>query len=38
MSRTQRTTRTKVKGKGLSLTFKQKKKQDYVIQKQEHKN
>jgi len=38
MSRTWKTTRTKVKGKGLSLTSKQKTRQDYVIQKQEHNN
>jgi hypothetical protein len=36
--KTQRTTRTKVKGKGLSFYFKQKTRQDYVIPKQEHKN
>jgi hypothetical protein len=35
MSRTQRTTKTKAKGKGLSLTSKQKIRQDYVIKKQE---
>jgi hypothetical protein len=33
LSRTQRTTRTKAKGKGLSTTSKQKTRQDYVIQK-----
>jgi hypothetical protein len=36
--KTQRTTKTKVKGKGLSFYFKQKTKQDYVIPKQEQKN
>jgi hypothetical protein len=36
--KTQRTTRTKVKRKGLSFYFKQKTRQDYVIPKQEHKN
>jgi hypothetical protein len=33
MLRTQRRTRTKVKGKGLNLTSIQKTKQDYAIQK-----
>ncbi len=33
MSRTQKTTRTKVKGKNLSLISKQRTKQDYVIKK-----
>jgi hypothetical protein len=38
VSRTRKTTRTEVKGKNLSLTSKQITKQNYVIQKQEHKN
>jgi hypothetical protein len=38
VSRTRITIRIKAKGKGLSLIFKQRIKQDYVIQKQEHNN
>jgi hypothetical protein len=36
--RTQKNMRIKVNLKGLSLIFKQEIKQDYMIQKQEHKN
>jgi hypothetical protein len=38
LSRTQRTTITKAKGKDLSTTSKQITRQDYVFQKQKHKN
>jgi hypothetical protein len=38
MSRIRRTIKTKATKKGLSLSFKQGTKQDYVIQKQKHKS